>query len=271
VHDYLSYNPSRDQILSGREYDRRRKNPGGIQTESARNPDEIATQFSTHYSDRVAERNEGASVGLLEGPAEIQTLPTKRSQSGHRGVALQAHLEGISARNPNGVPAESTCQIPSPIDPVPHRDLSCAKAQSAVSPRGDDEIISHFYNALQDALGYEPRTKNEITQWRTAITQLCEARASPDQIALAIASCKRIWPGIKKIKPITLASNWGLLSSSMSSFTGKSPDEWETDDEVARRLDLPDDYDPSQRAGLIALQRRRKGNSHRQRKYREAS
>ena len=68
----------------------------------------------------------------------------------------------------------------------------------------------HIYIALENAMGYKPRTQVERGGWNKCVKELAEIGATPDDIEIRVKMYREHWKGIT-VTPYALIKHWSLL------------------------------------------------------------
>lgn len=69
----------------------------------------------------------------------------------------------------------------------------------------------HLYVALENAMGYKPRTNVERGGWNKCVKELAEVGATPDDIEIRVKMYRENWKGIT-VTPYALVKHWSLLA-----------------------------------------------------------
>ena len=72
-----------------------------------------------------------------------------------------------------------------------------------------------LWNALVDAIGYQPSTQVERAGWNKCIKQLREAGAKADEIPSRVSQYKTLFKGMT-LTPYALVKHWSLLGEEVA-------------------------------------------------------
>tara|TARA_R100000657_G_C4659246_1_gene103066 strand:+ start:90 stop:836 length:747 start_codon:yes stop_codon:yes gene_type:complete len=77
------------------------------------------------------------------------------------------------------------------------------------------EDRNKLWNALVDAIGYQPSTQVERAGWNKCIKQLREAGAKADEIPSRVSQYKKLFKGMT-LTPYALVKHWSLLGEEIA-------------------------------------------------------
>ena len=100
----------------------------------------------------------------------------------------------------------------SPSSSETHKLESINHSQSLEENFEDRKVL---WNALVDAIGYQPSTQVERAGWNKCIKQLREAGAKADEIPSRVSQYKTLFKGMT-LTPYALVKHWSLLGEEVA-------------------------------------------------------
>lgn len=180
IHDFLDYQPSREQVLDGRERERGRW----------RRRQEASDNCPTERAEVVPAAEPSSDTPDAKNPGPATTTTPRR-------------LRANSARSPDGVRAPSARP---PRAPVPGPLNTRATDVALVPARPPNEL----WDALAAELG-DPATRPEKARRGQALKDLAAVGATPDDIHARCAAYRRRWPNID-LTDTALTKHWSTLA-----------------------------------------------------------
>lgn len=110
-----------------------------------------------------------------------------------------SNLYTVLRRNPFIYELPPVTDDPHPVPPKTHKLKSTNQRKNG-----------HIYIALENAMGYKPRTQVERGGWNKCVKELAEIGATPDDIEIRVKMYRDNWKGIT-VTPYALVKHWSLL------------------------------------------------------------
>ena len=108
--------------------------------------------------------------------------------------------------------------LPNVIDDTSPSSSETHKLESINHSHSLEENLENrkkLWNALVDALGYQPSTQVERAGWNKCIKELREAGAKADEIPSRVSQYKKLFKGMT-LTPYALVKHWSLLGEEVA-------------------------------------------------------
>lgn len=180
-----------------------------------------------HYIEFPPEKFYSYQTYITENRRQCRSTPDPERTSPNNAANQRK-----SAQNASSFKVSSSSSVSSSVRDMATQAASAAPSRPSPTPKAQKtaeppaikaRLPDPLWDAMVEAMGQGPATKNERGHWNSALKQLRDIGATPDDIRNRASTYRVEWPKVT-LTPMALVNNWTLFAHITSPPSKKAED-----------------------------------------------